>query len=71
VTPSLHEQQRRYAELLLKIGLNLQPGQPLIVMAELAHAEFARIVNEAAHRAGAKYVHVAWAKSPWSMCARR
>jgi aminopeptidase len=52
--------QERYAELLIRTGLNLQPGQSLRVGAELAHADFVRQVVAAAYRAGARYVHVDW-----------
>lgn len=52
--------EQRYAELLIRVGVNLQPGQSLIVRAELAHAAFVRLVAAAAYQAGAGYVHVDW-----------
>jgi aminopeptidase len=57
-------QQERYADLLLRVGVNLQHGQGLFLRAELEHAEFARQVVGAAYRAGAKYVHVQWDDDP-------
>jgi aminopeptidase len=56
----LHGQQRRYAELLVQIGVNLQPGQPLVVHAEHEHAPFVHEVAGAAYRAGASFVQVDW-----------
>ncbi|MCW5843365.1 MAG: aminopeptidase [Caldilinea sp.] len=41
--------RRRYAELLVKTGVNLQPGQGLLVRGELAHAPFVREVVAASH----------------------
>lgn len=64
MTTDFAEQQAPYAELLIRIGVNLQPGQSLRVGGELAHAEFVRLVVAAAYRAGARYVHVDWTDSP-------
>src|SRR4051794_10657321 len=61
---SLQEQQKEYAELLIKIGVNLQPCQSLRLGAELEHREFARLVCAAAYQAGARYVHVDWMDTP-------
>jgi len=55
---------RGYADLLIRTGLNLQPGQGLLVRAELGHAAFVREVVAAAYTAGAKYVHVDWTDTP-------
>ena len=51
---------QKYAELLIRTGVNLQPGQGLVISAEHAHADFVRIATAVAYRAGAKYVHVDW-----------
>ena len=59
--PSL---QKKYADLLIAIGVNLQPDQPLLVTAELAHAEFVRDVVAVAYQAGARYVEVQWLDTP-------
>lgn len=56
--------QERYAELLIRTGLNLQPGQSLRMGAELAHAGFVRQVVATAYQAGARYVHVDWVDTP-------
>ncbi len=49
-----------YAELLVRLGLNVQPGQAMTLSAELEHAAFARRVVRAAYRAGARYVDLNW-----------
>ena len=41
---SLEQQLHKYAELVLKVGVNLQPGQVLYLGAPLECAEFARII---------------------------
>ncbi|MBM7662387.1 aminopeptidase [Bacillus mesophilus] len=51
----------KYAELTVKIGLNIQPGQRLLIAAPLVSATFVREVTKAAYRAGAKDVHIEWA----------
>jgi aminopeptidase len=57
-------QQTHYAELLIQMGINLQPGQSLRIGAELAHADFTRLLAAAAFRGGARYVHVDWLDTP-------
>lgn len=51
---------QRYAELVVQVGLNVQPGQPVLVRADLDHAEVARAVVEAAYVVGAASVTVEW-----------
>ena len=51
---------QRYAELVVRVGLNVQPGQPVLLRAELDHAEVARAVVEEAYVAGAASVTVDW-----------
>lgn len=48
----------RYAELLVKVGVNLQPGGGLFVNAPIIAAELARLLARSAYRAGAKAVVV-------------
>jgi aminopeptidase len=51
----------RYAELVVKIGANVQPGQYVLVTADIAHAPVVRAVVEQAYLAGARRVDVAYA----------
>jgi len=48
---------RSYAQLLLKTGVNLQPGQKLDVGFEPAHLPFVEMVVEEAYALGAAYVN--------------
>lgn len=50
--------QRKYAKLILEVGINLQKGQKLFLSAESYHVDFLRIVTEEAYKIGASYVHV-------------
>ena len=49
---------RRYAELAVRVGANVQPGQDVVVMCLVEHADIAREVAREAYRAGAKHVVV-------------
>src|SRR5207249_2550194 len=46
----------RYADLALKVGVNLQPGQPWLLNAGVAHAPLVRVIADRAWRAGASTV---------------
>jgi aminopeptidase len=50
----------KYAELVVKVGVNVQPGQVLMVHAPLETAELTRLIVGKAYEAGAKYVIVEW-----------
>ncbi len=50
----------RYAELVVRVGVNLQPGQTVHVSCVVEHAELARAVTEQAYRAGASRVVVGY-----------
>ena len=49
---------QRYAELAVRVGANVQPGQDVVVMCLVEHAEIARAVVRESYRAGAKHVIV-------------
>lgn len=55
------EQLEKYAELVVKMGINVQPGQILVVNATLEEASFVRKVVKKAYEVGAKDVYVDWA----------
>ncbi|WP_420819013.1 aminopeptidase [Paenibacillus nanensis] len=50
----------KYAELVVKVGVNIQKGQVLIVHAPIETAELTRLIVAKAYEAGAKYVIVEW-----------
>ncbi len=52
------ERIRRYAELTVRVGANVQPEQDVVVMCLIEHAEIARAVAREAYRAGARHVVV-------------
>ena len=52
------ERVARYAELAVRVGANVQPGQLVEVVARVEHATVARAVTRAAYEAGARYVDV-------------
>lgn len=47
-----------YARLLLKTGVNLQPGQKLDIGWEMAHRPFVEVLVDEAYRLGAAYVNL-------------
>lgn len=49
-----------YADIALKVGVNLQKDQTLYISTPLYAAEFVRILAKKAYQAGAKHVHVEW-----------
>jgi aminopeptidase len=51
----------KYADVVVKVGLNLRKGQKLSIRAIIEDAPFIRKVTESAYKAGAQYVDVLWA----------
>jgi aminopeptidase len=60
---------RSYAELTLKIGANLQPGQTLGIKCFHEHAPLARAITEVAYEMGARFVDI-WYWDPHTKRAR-
>jgi len=52
------ERLRGYAELAVRVGANVQPGQDVVVTCLVEHAEIARAVARESYRAGAQHVVV-------------
>ncbi|WP_100403445.1 aminopeptidase [Bacillus sp. FJAT-42315] len=50
----------KYAELAVKVGVNIQSGQTLVINASTDSTEFVRLIVKKAYEAGAKHVHVEW-----------
>lgn len=57
---SFQEKLQKYAELAVKVGVNVQPGQTLIVNATIDSAELVRLIVDQAYDAGARFVKVNW-----------
>jgi aminopeptidase len=49
-----------YADLIVRVGTNLQSGQTLLINALLDHAPLVRELTEAGYRAGARFVDVTY-----------
>jgi aminopeptidase len=60
---------QRLADLAVGFGANVQPGQILVVNAELGREQLARAISDAAYRAGARHVEVAYSDA-WVRRAR-
>jgi len=61
----------KYAELIVKVGLNIQPGQKLVIGppylflgTELETAPLVRLIAKEAYQAGARLVDVMWNDEP-------
>lgn len=50
----------KYAELAVRVGVNIQPNQNLTINASTEVAEFVRIVVRKAYEAGARNVYIEW-----------
>ncbi len=55
---------RSYAKLIATMGVNVQKGQEVFIVAELDQPEFVKMVAEECYRAGAKRVVVDWCYQP-------
>ncbi|MFB5676103.1 aminopeptidase [Paenibacillus terreus] len=51
---------QKYAELAVRIGVNVQKGQTLVVHAPISAAEFVRLIVKEAYTAGSNLVKVNW-----------
>ena len=54
----MDERLERYAELAVRVGANVQPGQEVFLLANVEHRDLARALTRQAYRAGAAYVHL-------------
>ena len=51
---------KKYAQLIVRTGANVQKGQDVMIFAELDQPEFVRMVAEECYRSGARRVDVVW-----------
>jgi aminopeptidase len=54
------ERLERYAELAVRVGANVQPGQEVFIQGLVEHAELVRALTQQSYRAGASYVNVGY-----------
>ena len=58
---SFEKQLENYADLVIRVGLNLQKGQTVVyTFSILEGADFTRLVVDKAYKAGARHVDVFW-----------
>ena len=57
------EKIREYARLIMRVGINVQPGQEIVLSCGVEHYEFARLLIEEAYQAGAGEVIMRWGDS--------
>ena len=57
---SFEQKLDQYADLAIRVGVNLQPGQRLLLRAPVATAPFVRLLAEKGYRAGSPLVDVQW-----------
>lgn len=57
-------QLKKYAKLLVKMGINVKKGQTVFVQAGLDQPKFVEMVVEECYKAGAKEVFVEWSHQP-------
>ncbi|ULH14768.1 aminopeptidase [Deinococcus sp. KNUC1210] len=57
---SFEQKLRNYADLTVQIGAGVQPGQRVLVQAPVETAPLARLIVDAAYRAGASFADVRW-----------
>ena len=53
-----------YAELIVRVGVNVREGQDVVICAELDQPEFVELVVEECYKAGAAEVRVEWTHQP-------
>ena len=56
----MDERLERYAELAVRVGANVQPGQEVFVHGLVEHADLVRALTRQSYRAGASYVNVVY-----------
>lgn len=54
------ELMQKYAEATVRIGVNVQQGQQVIINADIESIDFVRLVAEEAYKAGAESVRIEW-----------
>lgn len=57
---NFQDKLQKYADLAVRVGVNVQPGQTLIVVATVDSAELVRLIVKKAYEAGARFVKVNW-----------
>ncbi len=56
--------KRSFAELIVRVGVNVREGQEVVINAELDQPDFVELVVEECYKAGASDVRVEWSHQP-------
>jgi aminopeptidase len=59
-----NDRLERFADLVVRVGANVQPGSGVLLRTDVAHLEIARAVVERAYAAGAPWVEIEWSDGP-------
>ena len=57
---NLNQKLGQYAELIVKVGVNVQQGQEVFLTSAIEMAPLARLIVDRSYEAGASNVHVDW-----------
>ncbi|BBH23811.1 aminopeptidase AmpS [Paenibacillus baekrokdamisoli] len=57
---NLNQKLEQYAELIVKVGVNVQQGQEVFITSAIEMAPLARLIVDRSYAAGASNVHVDW-----------
>ena len=57
---TFEDKLKEYADLLVRVGMNVQKGQDMVITAQVDQAPFARLCAKAAYDAGARNVDMNW-----------
>lgn len=60
----MENKKRKYAQLIIKKGVNMQSGGKIRINSDIKTAEFARIIMEEAYALGALDVVISWSDEP-------
>ena len=55
-----HNKLKQYAELLVRVGMNVQPQQPVFIRSSVEALELTHLIVEEAYKAGAEDVRVSY-----------
>ncbi|MED4532296.1 aminopeptidase [Metabacillus fastidiosus] len=57
---AFEEKIQKYAELAVKVGVNIQKGQTLVIFASISAVDFVRKISRTAYKNGANQVYIEW-----------
>lgn len=58
---TFNEKLEKYAELIVKVGVNVQPDQKVVITSSVESAPLSRLITKKAYEVGASDVIINWA----------